>query len=296
MKSMTGFAALTREDPDATVTVTVKTVNHRFLDLQLRMPSILQHLEGPVRALVQARLARGRVEVAVTVQLRRESSVEVDVKESVVAALHAALAPLRESGLVAGQLTPGDLLRLPQAVSVREIAPETAGVTGTAADPLVLSAVGEALDALETMRATEGQMLRRELDDRCDGLAALVERIVEASVTAQDELQARLQERVSTFKVEPAPDPAALAAEIVRFVARSDIQEEIVRFRSHVAHWHSLSGSGEPCGRKLDFLIQEMNREINTMGSKAEGSGAPALVVSAKAELERLREQVQNVE
>ncbi|MDQ3171074.1 MAG: DUF1732 domain-containing protein, partial [Acidobacteriota bacterium] len=113
---------------------------------------------------------------------------------------------------------------------------------------------------------------------------------------AQDTLQARLQERVAALNIEPAADHAALAAEIVRFIARSDIQEEIVRFRSHITHWEALAGGPEPCGRKLDFLIQEMNREINTIGSKAEGTLVPAHVVTAKAELERLREQVQNVE
>ena len=139
-------------------------------------------------------------------------------------------------------------------------------------------------------------MLRADLDQRCETLSAIVERVVAESEAAQASLQARLQERVSSLTIEPAADPAALAAEVVRFVARSDIQEEIVRFRSHVTHWQTLADSGEPCGRKLDFLIQEMNREINTMGSKAEGPNVPAQIVTAKAELERLREQVQNVE
>ena len=293
---MTGFASLTREDASATVSVTVKSVNHRFLDLQLRVPSMLQHLEAAMRARVQSAVARGRIEVAVSLQLRQTSSYVVDVNESIVAAVHAATAPLREGGIVAGTLTPGDLLRIPQAIVVREVPQETAAEGGTPADTLVLSTLGEALEALDRMRITEGELLRKDLDQRCSLLAGLVERIVDDSQLAQDMLQARLQERVSAMAIEPAPDHAALAAEIVRFVARSDIQEEIVRFRSHLTHWEALSASAEPCGRKLDFLIQEMNREINTMGSKAEGTSVPAHVVTAKAELERLREQVQNVE
>ena len=294
---MTGFASLTREDAAATVSVSIKSVNHRFLDLQLRVPSMLQHLESALRGRVQAGVARGRVEVAVSVQLRQASSFEVDVNESVVAALHAATAPMRESGMVTGPLTLGDVLRIPQAITVREVAAESrTGEGGTVVDPIVLSAVSEALDALDVMRVTEGDLLKKDLDQRCDGLAALVERIVEESQAAQDGLQARLQERISLLNIEPVADHAAVAAEIVRFVARSDIQEEIVRFRSHITHWRALVDSPEPCGRKLDFLIQEMNREINTMGSKAEGTIVPAHVVTAKAELERLREQVQNVE
>nr|MDQ3069834.1 DUF1732 domain-containing protein [Acidobacteriota bacterium] len=155
---------------------------------------------------------------------------------------------------------------------------------------------GEALEALDGMRVTEGHLLRADLDQRCALLGALVEQIVDESQAAQDGLQVRLQERVSGLTLEPAPDHAALASEIVRFVARSDIQEEIVRFRSHLTHWAQLAASDEPCGRKLDFLLQEMNREVNTIGSKAEGTAVPARVVTAKAELERLREQVQNVE
>ncbi|HUF23532.1 MAG TPA: YicC/YloC family endoribonuclease [Vicinamibacterales bacterium] len=297
IKSMTGFASLTREDAAATVSVTIKSVNHRFLDLQLRLPSMLQHLEGALRARVQAVVARGRVEVAVSMQLRHTASYAVDVNESVVAALYSATAPMREAGIVTGQLTLGDLLRIPQAIAVREEAAGSATAEGgTVADALVVATVSEALEALDVMRTTEGDLLRVDLDQRCAGLAAIVERIVEESKTAQGTLQARLQERVSGLNIDPAGDPAALAAEIVRFVARSDIEEEIVRFRSHVSHWKALAESAEPCGRKLDFLIQEMNREINTMGSKAEGPSVPAHVVTAKAELERLREQVQNVE
>jgi uncharacterized protein (TIGR00255 family) len=235
--------------------------------------------------------------VQVSLQQREASAYEVDVNEQVVAALDAATAKLRVAGVVSGHLTLGDLLRIPQAVTVREVAAEAPLESGgTTADPLVLQAVGEALEALDRMRATEGALLRADLDQRTAALGALVETIVEEAQAAQDTLQARLQEKVAALHIEPPADHAALAAEIVRFVARSDIQEEIVRFRSHLTHWQSLADADEPCGRKLDFLIQEMNREINTMGSKAEGTAVPAHVVTAKAELERLREQVQNVE
>lgn len=294
---MTGFAALTREDDSATVSVTVKAVNHRFLDLQMRLPGSLQHLEGALRARVQAGVARGRIELQVSVQSRSALSYDVQVNDAVIAAIDAATAKLRVSGVVTGHLTLSDLLRLPQAITIREVAADDAKAEGgTAADPLVMQAVGEAIEALDGMRRTEGGLLRADLDARLEALGALVETLVRDAELAQDALQARLQERVSSFSVEPSPDHSALAAEIVRFVARSDIQEEAVRFRSHLAHWRSLADSGEPCGRKLDFLIQEMNREINTIGSKAEGTDAPARVVAAKAELERLREQIQNVE
>jgi uncharacterized protein (TIGR00255 family) len=111
-----------------------------------------------------------------------------------------------------------------------------------------------------------------------------------------DGLRARLEERVRTLRAEVLADEGLIAQEIARFVGRSDITEEVVRFRGHLAHWQSLSDGPEPCGRKLDFLLQEMNREVNTVGSKAEGSVVSELIVSLKAELEKMREQVQNVE
>ncbi len=218
---MTGFAALTREDAAATVSVTIKTVNHRFLDLQLRLPAMLQHLEGAIRASVQAAVARGRVEVAVSVQLRQTAAYQVDVNDSIIAAVHAATTPMREAGLLIGELTLSDLLRIPQALTVREVAAESATEGGgTVADALVLSTVSDALSALDRMRTTEGAMLRADLEQRCAALAAIVERIVSDALAAQDTLQARLQERVSSLTIEPAADSAALASEIVRFVAR----------------------------------------------------------------------------
>src|SRR6185437_5243917 len=146
------------------------------------------------------------------------------------------------------------------------------------------------------MRVSEGAHLRAELDARRARLGDLFERAAEAAATASTALQARLAERIKELRIDPAVDPAVIAQEIVRFANRSDVTEEIVRFRAHLEHWQTLSDGPEPCGRKLDFLLQEMNREVNTLGSKAEGAGIPELIVTLKAELEKLREQVQNVE
>ncbi|MDQ3071045.1 MAG: hypothetical protein M3R55_15115, partial [Acidobacteriota bacterium] len=151
---MTGFAALTREDAAATVSVTVKSVNHRFLDLQLRVPSSLQHLEGALRACVQGIAARGRVELSVSLQQRHTTSYEVQVNHAIVEALQAAVTPMRESGTVTGTLTISDLLRLPQALTVREVAAEASPEAATPSDALVMAAAGEALDALDGKRVT----------------------------------------------------------------------------------------------------------------------------------------------
>jgi uncharacterized protein (TIGR00255 family) len=295
IKSMTGFASLTRDDEAATIAVTIRSVNHKFLDLQLRVPPSLASIEGRLRALVQTRVGRGRVEVTVAVQQRRVPALEVELNEAFLDALGGALDRARERGYVAGLMTPGDLLRFPQALSIRERPGEEDGTDERVADRIE-EAVAAALDELDTMRVREGAYLRTDLDARRALLGTLFERAHAAAEEGMVALQARLEERVRELRADTLADEAAIAQEIAKFVGRSDVTEEVVRFRGHLDHWRALSESPEPCGRKLDFLIQEMNREVNTMGSKAEGATVSEVIVALKAELEKMREQVQNVE
>lgn len=293
IRSMTGFASAAREDDAAAIGVTIRAVNHRYLDLQVRLPPGLAAIEARMRAAVQRQVARGRVEVSVSLQLRQPPVPEVELNEPFVKRLGEALARARGESLVEGALTPGDLLRLPQALVIRDAAREEEGA-GAAA--LAEATLDEALAALNEMRAREGEHLQRDLEGRRALLADLLEQVAAAAGAGRTALEARLAERVRELARDLPNDPAAIAQEIVRVAARSDISEEVVRFRAHLAHWAVLTGAEEPCGRKLDFLLQEMNREINTIGSKADGEGVPALVVAVKAELEKVREQVQNVE
>ena len=294
IKSMTGFASLTRDDEAATVAVTVRSVNHKFLDLQLRVPSTLGPSEGRLRGLVQKRVSRGRVEVAVTVLQRKTPAVDVELNETFLEALSGALERAREQGYISGAMTPGDLLRFPQALSIRERQEEEEEVEKVGAR--VEEAVAAALDELDAMRVREGGYLRTDLEGRRALLAELFERAAKAAEEGMAALQARLHERVRELQADALADETTIAQEIAKFVGRSDITEEVVRFRGHLEHWRALAESPEPCGRKLDFLLQEMNREVNTLGSKAEGPAVSEVVVALKAELEKVREQVQNVE
>lgn len=295
IKSMTGFASLTRDDDTAAIAVTVKSVNHRFLDLQLRIPPSLGAIEAKIRTIVQQRIARGRVEVSVSVQQRRVPALEVELNETFLDALSGALDRARERGNISGVMTPGDLLRFPQALSIREKPLEVEGNDETL-PPRVEQAIAAAIDDLDAMRTTEGEFLRIDLDGRRQLLGELFERVAAASESGMEALRTRLEARVGELRVDPLADETLIAQEIARFVGRSDITEEVVRFHGHLEHWRALSDSPEPCGRKLDFLLQEMNREVNTVGSKAEGPAVSELVVSLKAELEKMREQAQNVE
>ena len=298
IKSMTGFASLTRDDESATIGVTVRSVNHRFLDLQIRIPPSIATLEPRLRALVQQRVARGRVEVSITIQQRRPPALQVELNEAFLEALGVALERARVQGLVSGTLSPGDLLRFPQALTIREKTEDEV----TQADQAITlggrveEAVAAALDDLDVMRTQEGTYIRADLDARREQLAGLYDRVATAAADGLEMLRTRLAERVRELRADALADETTIAQEIAKFAGRSDISEEVVRFRGHLDHWQALSDSPEPCGRKLDFLLQEMNREVNTTGSKAEGPVVSEVIVALKAELEKMREQVQNVE
>jgi len=229
------------------------------------------------------------------VQQRSTPTLDVELNEAFLDALGSALQRARDRGYIAGIMTPGDLLRFPQALSVRE-RPEARDGADEQLAARVEEGVAAALDELDAMRVREGGYLRSDLEARRGALADLFERAHTAAVRGMAELQARLEERVRELRAEALADEGLISQEIAKFVGRSDITEEVVRFRGHLEHWRALSEGPEPCGRKLDFLLQEMNREVNTVGSKAEGTSVSELIVSLKAELEKMREQVQNVE
>jgi uncharacterized protein (TIGR00255 family) len=264
--------------------------------LQLRLPQSLAAVETEVRALVGRHVARGRVELSLSLQLRQTPGVEVEFNETFGRALESALEQARARGLVAGALTPGDLLRLPQAITIRERQTDSDEDLMLQVTEQARLTVAAALSDLDSMRAREGHHLRADLDQRRSLVAGLIERIAIAAEEGKAAMEKRLAERVAQLRTDLLADETAVAQEIVRTAARSDISEEVARFRGHVSHWLTLSDSAEPCGRKLDFLLQEMNREVNTMGAKADGLRVSELIIAAKAELEKMREQVQNVE
>jgi uncharacterized protein (TIGR00255 family) len=296
IKSMTGFASVAREDERAMIAVTIRALNHRHLDLQLRIPQSLASIEPDVRMLVARRVARGRVELGVSLQLRQVPGVDVEFNQEFAQALEAALEQARTRGLVAGSLTPGDLLRLPQALTIRERQMSNDEAAMIEVAERARDVIEAAIADLDTMRTREGDHLRADLDQRRTLVAGLVERIALAAEDGRTAMEQRLADRVVQLRTELQADETLVAQEIVRFAARSDISEELARFRGHLSHWSALADGAEPCGRKLDFLLQEMNREVNTMGSKADGLRVSELIIAAKAELEKMREQVQNVE
>ena len=294
IKSMTGFASLTQETDVATVSVTVRSVNNRYRDVQVRVPHAMETLEHPIRELVNQRVARGRVDLNVNIQFNTRPAVKVEVDEHLITALVEAATRSEVARISTGKWAVGELLRFPQVVTVYEQPRERQECAGIEA--AVMVAVEKVIVALNGMRLKEGEFLREDLDQRLTVFRGLVDRISQCASKGDDVLRDRLMTRVAELNIDAATDPDVVSKEIVRFVAKSDIHEELARLHAHISHWVVLAHESEPCGRKLDFLLQEMNREINTIGSKAEGTETSVLVVTAKAELEKLREQIQNVE
>jgi uncharacterized protein (TIGR00255 family) len=292
---MTGFASISREESGDKVSVMLKSVNHRFLDLQLKAPQSLAALEQRVKSVLQQNLTRGRVEATVFVERTATPAREIVLDESLLENLSAVIENARSRGLVSGSLSVSDLLRVPQVLEIRSKG-EAGAAISEGLGALVEATVREATAALIGMRETEGRFLAADLAGKLAAIGAFVDDLERLARAGQEQLVEKLRERLAGLPADLAGDPVALSQEVVRFVARSDVDEEVVRMRGHIEHWQALAAADEPCGRKLDFLLQEMNREINTIGSKAEGPRATETVIAAKAELERLREQVQNVE
>jgi uncharacterized protein (TIGR00255 family) len=293
---MTGFASVSREVAGEKVHITMKSVNHRFLDIAVKVPQALAPIDSRVRTLVQQRLSRGRVELQIAAEVTLPPEREVVIDEVLLGQVAAALDAVRVKGVVSGALTPSDLLRLPQVLEIRTRSADPADGVPPTLGALVELVLTEGIDALLVMRETEGRYLAADIGSRLATIGEYVSTLEREAADGQRQLEARLRERIAGLPADLQGDPAAVAQEVVRFVSRSDIDEEVVRMRSHLEHWRSLASGPEPCGRKLDFLVQEMNREVNTMGSKVEGAKATEIVIAAKAELERIKEQVQNVE
>src|SRR6185369_8943503 len=202
IKSMTGFASLTHEDERATIGITIRAVNHRFLDVQIRVPQPLGDLEPRVRALLQKRLARGRIDLSISVQPRSPGAPTVELNEEFASALVAAIDRARERGLVSGPLTPGDLLRHPQAISVRERPSVVDAAMEAQLAASVEAAVEQALADLDAMRVREGGHLRNDLDSRQEMLRGLIEHVRVAAERGRVDLEARLHERISEISTE----------------------------------------------------------------------------------------------
>ena len=291
MYSMTGYGRGTASLDGRELTIELKSVNNRFLDIGMKLPRQLSFLEDTLRKLLNDGLNRGHVDVFVNYRNLRSDAKTVRVDEAL---LKAYLTSARES---AKALDLVDDLTLSRALTL----PDVTTILPADEDQQALLELGrsvmtEAITNLKDMRRKEGERLKLDFSARMDTMTGYAQSIERRAPAVVEEYRAKLTARIEELLGETEVDRARLATEVAIFADRAAIDEEIVRLNTHLIHFRELLEADEPVGRKMDFLVQEMNRECNTIGSKANDAELTSIVLLCKAEIEKLREQIQNIE
>lgn len=299
LRSMTGYAAASGRRGKTAVLVTIKSVNHRFLDLHLRLPPELDPLESKVRQLLRDTVQRGHVELSVV--LERDAGVEAHIDRALVSAYLEAYNRLRADFGLTAEADLNGILKVPGALSFTPA--NLAADESSEIETLIMETLGEAVRRLDAARAKEAQTIAAELAKRLEEIRGAIREIERLRAGAEQFYLARLRDRIAELLGENLA-PERLAQEAALLVDRSDVSEELLRMTSHLQQFQGLlaspSEAGE-AGKRLDFLLQEMNRETNTILSKTSGLGEAGIRITSlglqvKAEIEKLREQVQNLQ
>jgi uncharacterized protein (TIGR00255 family) len=292
IKSMTGFATAEVMAKDIIVSTDIRAFNSRHLDIVLRMQSNYIALEEKIKGLITRQIARGRLEVKVQIKDGSEGTVAFEIDWPRAKAMHGALVQLKDKLDLKNDISVEHLLTVGGMIKPVETVDESDKIWLT-----IQECLGRALDDLEIMRCKEGDFIADDLTARLDFIETCLIEIKGDSANLIDHYQERLKERIAALTQETVElDPGRLAQEAAYLADRSDISEEIVRVESHVEQFRQIMRSEEPGGRKLNFLLQELHREFNTIGSKIGHAITAHRVVDVKAELEKIREQIQNVE
>jgi len=291
VKSMTGYGRGENERDGKAFNVEIRSVNHRFCEVVIRLPKYYLALEDKIRKVIVEKVSRGRLDVFVTVDSHGSGNKSIQVDKELALAYYNALEELGETIGIKGKPGIIDMARLPEVIVLEELPANLEEQW-----PTLSSALEQALGNLVEMRASEGMRLSQDLLMRVARLEEYTEAIAERAPSVVMEYRDKLQARLKELAVEVEIDQARLAAELAIFADKSNISEELVRLRSHYQEMKNTIGIDEAIGRKLDFLVQELNREFNTIGSKSNNLEISSLVIKAKSEVEKVREQVQNIE
>ena len=293
IKSMTGYGTSTiQSESGRSYTIEVKSVNHRYCDVHVKLPGKLSFLEHEIKKDIKNRFQRGRFDLYLSVDEFGAPTKHVKFDKALAAQYLAMLRDLDDHLKLETNLNILTLIKMPEVMKV-----EAAELDQDAARGEVNQALRQALEHLEQMRVHEGKVLETDMFSNLERIRAYVQEIEQHAASTPAQHKAALEARVKQLAENVVEiDEERLMQEIILFVDKIDISEEVTRLNGHIDHFLHVSDSQEPVGRKLDFLIQEMNREINTMGSKSNNPDISRQVVEVKAILEKIREQVQNVE
>ena len=291
IRSMTGFGRQQAPWQDGSVTVEMRSVNHRFLEIGCRFPRPLSHLEDSIKKAVQQRCARGRVDITVSVQGGKGRAGSVNLDQTLAKQYYQALRTLKKSLKLSGSIDLALISGLRDVVSISDQPSEDPKL-----EKVVQRLTTQALTDLAAMRAGEGKALAEDMRTRIQTIRGHKTLVARRSPLLAQEVYNKMKLRVEKLLGSDSPDLPRLFQELAVYADRGDITEEIVRLDSHMIQFEQTLNSIEPVGKTLDFLLQEIGREVNTIGSKANDADIAGQVVLMKAELERIREQVQNVE
>jgi uncharacterized protein (TIGR00255 family) len=289
---MTGFGRGSHATDHFSINIELKTVNNRFLDVNLRLPGELQGLESIIRKLIGARMARGRVEV--NLQYDRSDAATMEVNRPLITGFLAALKDIKTEFELAGEPDINVIARLPGVVQTKKEEPSTEFLAA------VELTFHSAIDDLDLMRSKEGELLAKELGSRLSEIESRIPNIESHASEVADEYRARLMKRINDILVKAETkadlDEGRLAQEVAYLADRSDISEEIARLKTHIEHFRGIMSDDRDVGKRLDFLTQELNREANTIASKTNQMVVKENALAIKSEIEKIREQIQNVE
>lgn len=291
IKSMTGYGAAKGSGQGLDIVVELKSVNNRYMDCSVRIPRSFLFAEEGIKSAVSRRLARGKVDVFVTVDSTGAEALEVKVNEALADGYCAAIRALAERCGLPDELTAVQLSRCPDVLTVKK-----ADADADAIAAAMLEITENALTAFDAMRCAEGQKLAEDIAVRLDVIEGLVARLEERSPETVKEYREKLLAKMNEVLSGAGVDEQRILTEAAIYADKVAVDEETVRLRSHIAQMRGFLQTGSPIGRKMDFLVQEFNREANTIGSKCSDTEMSRVVIEIKSEIEKIREQVQNIE
>ena len=291
IRSMTGFGRCAESVNGYDISVEIKSVNHRYADYSIRVPRMYGFLEDAVKKHLQQYISRGKVDVFVTVRREMDATGEIILNEHLAKSYIQALKTLAALDGVKDDLSVSTVARMSDIFEVRHEEEDEALVTES-----VLAVVNRAAHALVFVRETEGEGLKADMLARCRAVRADVEKIESIAPGTAEEYRQSLEERIRELLGDVSVDESRLLTEVTVYADKIGIDEELVRLRCHLEEFDAIMARGGAVGRRLDFLLQELNRETNTIGSKANNTEISNLVINIKTELEKIREQLQNLE
>jgi len=291
IKSMTGYGRAKQQIHGREITAEVRAVNHRYLDINIKSPRIYGFLEDPIKAAVQAAASRGKIDVFIMIENNQTENVKITLNKPVLDGYMTAFDEIKQLYDVKDDVSLTSIARLPDVLNMTKEDEDAQELTED-----VISVLNEALCGFETMRIREGENMMRDILMRTDIILEDISAVEARSPITVEEYQQKFKLRIEELLNGVELDPQRIVTEAAIFADKVAVTEEIIRARSHISQLKHMLGEKVPIGRKLDFLIQELNREVNTMGSKGSDLEIARTVIHLKAEIEKVREQIQNVE